>query len=101
MTGPQVVLELELEGFAAAMDERFGGGKGAAQHLGDLFVGEFLLAAEQQGDALILGQVAQRLLDLGRQFLLETGLVGFGALGVVGLHRSALDTQPRLRADAR
>ena len=46
------------------MDQGLGGGKGATEHFGDFFVAQFLLAAKQDGGALILRQRRQRFPDL-------------------------------------
>src|SRR6266705_3806152 len=68
---PQIRFELFLECFAAAMDERFGGGKRTVQDLGDLFGARLILPAEQDGGALVLRQFGQRLLDFFGELSVE------------------------------
>ena len=51
--GLQIRLELRLERFSRAVDQRLRRGEGATQDIGDLFVAQFLLATECQSDALI------------------------------------------------
>ncbi len=54
----QIRLELGLESFPCAMDQRFRRRERAAEHFGDLFVAQFLLPTECQRDALIFRQRA-------------------------------------------
>ena len=53
------------------MDERFGGRKRAIQHLGNLFVAQFVLPAEQYRSALVFRQAGQRFLDFLREFAVQ------------------------------
>ena len=44
------------------MDERFGRGERAPERPGDIFVAQFILSAEQDGNPLIFGQFGHRFL---------------------------------------
>jgi hypothetical protein len=85
VAGAEVGFEAEAEGFASAVDERFGGGERATQDIGDLFVGEVLLAAEQDGETLVLGEAGEGEFDLLFEFGMEVGIRGAGGGGVVEL----------------
>lgn len=71
IAGFEVGLEFFLEGFAAAMDEGFGGGEGAAKDSGDVFVAQIVLAAEEHGATLVFGKFVQDFLDLFNKFAVQ------------------------------
>jgi len=76
IAGFEVGLEFFFEGFAAAMDEGFGGGEGAAEDFGDFFVAEVVLAAEEDGATLVFGKFVQGFLDFLDEFAVQQAVRG-------------------------
>jgi hypothetical protein len=70
----EIRFELRLERFAGAVDERFGGGHGAAEDFGNFLVRKLLESQEDDGGALFFGQR----LNGGADFLFEFALQCFG-----------------------
>ena len=111
----EIGFEPELEGFAGAMDQGFGGGKGEAEDAGDFLVGKVVLAAKEDGQALFFGQGIEGLLDFGFEFVLQKGFrrgeslvvfklarrrfVGFGQAGFDGLGGMARAAADFVEAD--
>ena len=66
--GAQVGFEVFLQGFSTSVDERFSGREGASEDGGDFLVGEVLVAAEDHGETLVMGEGVECFLDSGLEF---------------------------------
>ncbi len=82
-----LVLEVFCEGIAeggsGAEEEAFYGGDGGFEGVCDFFVGEVFVSAEDEGEALVIGEGLDGGVDGFLEFRFEEGGVGLGG-GVVG-----------------
>ena len=108
--GLEVRLQPLLEGLPPPVNEGFRCGHRAAEHPADFFVAQFVLAAEQDGEALVVRQRGQGLVDLLLQLAVQQALRRRGCFLVLELvqrlvfllrmrrvHR--IDRMPRAAAD--
>jgi len=76
LAGLQIRFQLLFQCFPPAMDERLCRRQRAIQNLRDFLVAQFILAAEQDGRALVLGQFRQGFLDFLASSPCKTSSVG-------------------------